>query len=1268
MSTRAVVAKRGVTRNEKNTADELTTIGEIGFRVITVLPYGILIEGSLDGYQTLERRGFFVKVYFDTNLLQVGSYTIDIDKEPPELPPDLRVPPDKVETWLHYLIQLDGPRDAGWLAAIRREQIEIVEPISRYGLFVLASPQQIRNLAQLKFVTWTGQFQPGYRVHRTLLDRKGPIRFVSIGVYPPSEAAAVHAALNEWKALVRTALPPHEYDGKYSHFIVEVDASHIPAVAALPGVRWLGFASDRPAFDGERETQIVAGNLDIVPPYKAPVVGYQSWLATMGLNGAGVTVAICDTGVDAGPNNNLSGHLDLRGRQTAFVDYTLGLKTTDTDGHGTHVAGIIVGNAATNQTETGIPGSFLWGQGMAPLANYVTQNFGPFNRRLPPPKWPPTDWDVLTKDSIDNGAQVQNNSWKEYLGVLGYSESARRFDQLVRDPDPDSAELQFLIIVFSAGNDGSNPQTITPPHEAKNPITVGNSLTYRPGDGIADDIRGIFPTSSRGPAQDGRILPHVVAPGTRVSSALSKFSGRTAITGTGTVDPANPMRWLNAYTFVTGTSMSAAFVSGACALLVQWWRIRTGGGPLSPAMAKALLINGAEDCAGGPNGQIGGTNPILNHIPNNHQGWGRVSLENILLQHPNSDRGPKIFIDQSHAFTANGQSFTIRVSPFATTRHMRITLVWTDAAGSVTNTGTALVNNLNLEVHELATGNIFKGNNFNNGFSASGGFHNQLDNIECVYLEYPDGTYEVTVHASNISESAHPHKTAPWQDFALVIDNAEAAATAPTSVAMVIDRSGSMISSGFVNVTRTSGRQFIDLLGVDDRLAVVTFGDDANIEFPTGTAATLQTITGQLDRDVAKTAVDAFAFGGCTNTGAGINAAKDILNPVSGSRAIVLLSDGYDNKGCDPTNPAKPSALDAVASLPANLPVHTCAMGPASDYLTMEQIAQASSGKYFYMPNIDDLFEIYNYIRAIISGDSIVVNDSALASSSRVGVLIDAPVVRAKISVAWANNKLKYAAGDPNHAESINIRLRNPRGQLIHENSSHVRRSVGNGYVLFEMHEPAPGRWYVEVKTHRRTHVRYTVGGFVQSPIRLELSVPPNSVDAGMPLRIASHVVDGERLLQDWQQTGYVVSPVHSLSSLARIYDAQLAKLRPVKVAGGDSIPMNIAKLFALQAKLIKEKQADLFSHAKRSLKFSNAKLAEIEQLFCSGHFEAHKHLAGMAGVKSSEAQSESSARLASFSQTAEQGSYNAVLTATGLSPISNSRFVRKQLISIVVR
>ena len=395
----------------------------------------------------------------------------------------------------------------------------------------------------------------------------------------------------------------------------------------------------------------------------------------------------------------------------------------------------------------------------------------------------------------------------------------------------------------------------------------------------------------------------------------------------------------------------------------------------------------------------------------------------------------------------------IRVAPVDTARPLRVTLVWTDAAAGA-GANPALVNDLDLEVTEIATGSVFRGNVFNNGFSFSDPTNpndtfDTLNNTECVYLLNPNGTYEIRVVASAITASARPDIATPWQDFALVVDNAEVPAGNPVSVVPVLDRSGSMVSKGYVDITRTSSKQFVDLLNVDDQVGVVSFGDDGVVEYPTGASPSLQTVTGPPIRDAAKTRIDAIDFDGCTYMGDGILKARDLLSGATGNRSMILFSDGYDNKGCNQSDPTRPSALEAAMMLPANIGLYTCAMGAASDQSLLEQLASDGGGRYYFMPTIDDLFEVYNYMRGQVTGEGIIVNESSLASESRVGAFVDGSASTVTFSIAWSDPKLKYVPRGLRRKDEISVRLRDPRGKRIHANAGFVKRVHGSGLCHF---------------------------------------------------------------------------------------------------------------------------------------------------------------------------------------------------------------------------
>jgi subtilisin family serine protease len=1300
MTDKAIISRKGVARTDAVVSAESADAEKTGLKTEFRLTHGLLVRGEKKQLTTLEKKGYRVKLLPDTNILEVGSYKIDTEAAAPKVPKDLEVPKDLAKTWQHHLVQLAGLREQEWINAIEEQGVDIVEPISAYALFVVGSPEKVKELEKLPFVEWTGPFKPAYRISPNLNKMKGRIQYVCITVYPSIKTDEVRELIKKTGGDIASESSQTTSQGSgYGVLLTEINKDILPQVAALPQVRWIEYQGPDVLID-ERSSQIVAENLNnAVAPNTAPVTGYQANLTALSLSGAGVTVGIMDSGVDT--HNNATMHADLAGRMAFFVDASGGITTVDRNGHGTHVAGIVAGNAISGDTD---PQGYLLGQGIAPGAQFGSVNpigtGGPFM----------SDNDRV-RNVVNNNGHVVNNSWGVTGGAgSGYTSRSRNYDQRVRDPLQATAGLENLIIVAAAGNDGSGASTILAPWEAKNPITVGATYNYRPGEqhSIActtDDIRGIVNFSGRGPALDTRYMPTIVAPGCDI---ISTRPGPTVDSDPGTAGIQRPR---TAYTDTggtvhndhyanSGTSMAAPHVAGLCALLIEWWRNRTGGRNPSPAIVKALLINGAIDCFGGPDGK-GGTNT---HIPNNDQGWGRVSLQNIVVQAPASDRGPKIFSDERHAFTANGQEHTVRIAPVDTARPMRITLVWTDAAGAL-GSGTsalnpALVNDLDLEVTEQATGSIYRGNiNFVNGFSNPVVLGDPTDNpdrinnLECVYIQNPTGTYEITIIAANIGGSAHPDIATPWQDFALVIDNAEWAAADPVSVVPVIDRSGSMHTYGYEAITRTSSKQFVELMGISDNLGIVSYSDAAVVEYPPGAPPALQTITGQPIKDAANVKIDTIGFGGCTFMADGIAKGRSLLNPATGNRAMVLLSDGFDNKGCDQANPAKNSAIQELAGHPANMPIYSCAMGPTSDQNLLSQIASATQGRYYYMPTIDDLFEIYNYIRGNITGDSIVANESATASDGSVDAVVDGGAIEVTFTVAWADTSFKYVAADPKKAKEVRILLSNPAGKILNPQSSDVLVRKGAGYVIFKISDPAPGRWKIQVKTQGENHLRFTAGAFVNSPLKLAVTVNSLHIAPNLPVSVISRIIDNGRPIRTFTTTNTITAPTMSLAATVDKYKRDLDKINLDAATLKEFNDPTIAKLAILQNTMMKAGKPDIFTHtttveksrevssiALKNMGFAHLATADMiavsqpVAIVTEAYVPAHRTIATTVADRLTHAKPVASAARISgafvgkVTRTSKQGSYNIVVTTEGVSPVSNTRFVRKELVSVLVK
>ena len=262
-----------------------------------------------------------------------------------------------------------------------------------------------------------------------------------------------------------------------------------------------------------------------------------------GHTGAGVTVALIDTGVSAVPD--LAGKLlpvrdDVTGATKACVNLSGESSCSDSYGHGTFMAGIIAGSGANSG------GTY---KGMAPGARIVSIK-------------------IAGKDgAADVSTVLAAVQWvvsfrAEYgIKVLNLSLGTDSTQSYRVDPLNYAVERAWdsgIAVVVAAANLGPGAGTISKPGDDPLVITVG-AIDDRGTPGLGDDHLPNF--SSRGPtAADGLTKPDIVAPGAHIVSLNAP--GSTIATNVPTVMTAG-------YRKGNGTSMAAAVTSGAAALLLD---------------------------------------------------------------------------------------------------------------------------------------------------------------------------------------------------------------------------------------------------------------------------------------------------------------------------------------------------------------------------------------------------------------------------------------------------------------------------------------------------------------------------------------------------------------------------------------------------------------------------------------------------------------------------------------------------------------------------
>ena len=303
-------------------------------------------------------------------------------------------------------------------------------------------------------------------------------------------------------------------------FAATVDESDVAAVAAASGVRAVSLdapvlAQSLPADGG-------------APSVHKDVVGATEATAS-GARGAGVTVALIDTGISAvGPVAGRLVAVPTATGSEACVNFSGEAGCHDTYGHGTFIAGLINDVAP----DANLLALKLSGRDGTSDVSRLLKAIG---------------WVIANKDAY--GIKVVN------LSVRTYSPLSYRIDPV--NLAVERAWAAGLTVVVSAGNQGPGPSSVAKPADDPWVITVG-STDDQGTTTVADDVVSSF--SARGPSiPDGVVKPDVAVPGRSLISLRSPGSE---------ADLRYPYFVDSTYRRGSGTSFSAGLVSGAAAVLM----------------------------------------------------------------------------------------------------------------------------------------------------------------------------------------------------------------------------------------------------------------------------------------------------------------------------------------------------------------------------------------------------------------------------------------------------------------------------------------------------------------------------------------------------------------------------------------------------------------------------------------------------------------------------------------------------------------------------
>ena len=216
------------------------------------------------------------------------------------------------------------------------------------------------------------------------------------------------------------------------------------------------------------------------------------------------------------------------------------------------------------------------------------------------------------------------------------------------------------------------------------------------------------------------------------------------------------------------------------------------------------------------------------------------------------------------------------------------------------------------------------------------------------------------------------------------------------TVLLAIDVSGSMWADGKLDAAKAAALKFVDQMRPEDQVGLVTFSHEVNY---------VQSLT--TDRELVAAAINALEAEGDTAMYDALDLAVETLEPVSGRKAVIALTDGLDNRSVftpeEVLEKIGPSGL-SISTVGLGNPEHGPGAISALDEDTLISIAENAGGVYGSAADEESLTMLYERYAVALQSEYVLtytspselldgVNRSltvALASAAQPGVVVTA--------------------------------------------------------------------------------------------------------------------------------------------------------------------------------------------------------------------------------------------------------------------------------------